>query len=62
MDLTVRCRGAFGWAGTCVLSYDYTVLAGTQGVHGHQKTDRILEICERTMLPVVWFCEGGGGP
>ena len=46
---------------TCVLSYDYTVLAGTQGGHSHHKTDRILEISERMHLPVIWFCEGGGG-
>ena len=46
---------------TCVIAYDYTVLAGTQGGHGHHKTDRILEVSERMRLPVVWFCEGGGG-
>ena len=46
---------------TGILSYDYTVLAGTQGGHGHAKTDRILEICERNRLPVIFFCEGGGG-
>ena len=44
-----------------VLAYDYTVLAGTQGGHGHLKTDRILDVCERQRLPIVFFCEGGGG-
>jgi acetyl-CoA carboxylase carboxyltransferase component len=44
-----------------VLAYDYTVLAGTQGVRNHQKTDRVLEIAERLRLPVVLFAEGGGG-
>ncbi len=44
-----------------VLSYDYTVLAGTQGVINHRKTDRALELAERTGLPVVLFAEGGGG-
>ena len=44
-----------------VLSYDYLVLAGTQGGHGHHKTDRVLELCEQQMLPIVFFCEGGGG-
>jgi acetyl-CoA carboxylase carboxyltransferase component len=44
-----------------VLAYDYTVLAGTQGVRNHQKTDRMLELAERLELPVVLFAEGGGG-
>lgn len=44
-----------------MLSYDPTVLAGTQGMHGHAKTDRLLELCERMSLPIVWFAEGGGG-
>ncbi len=46
----------------CVaMSYDYTVLAGTQGMRGHQKKDRLFEIAERRRLPVVLFAEGGGG-
>ena len=44
-----------------VLSYDYTVLAGTQGMVGHQKKDRLFELIERMRLPVVLFAEGGGG-
>ncbi len=44
-----------------VMSYDYTVLAGTQGLLNHRKTDRMLEIAERKRLPVVLFAEGGGG-
>ncbi|MCW2608044.1 MAG: carbamoyl-phosphate synthase large subunit, partial [Frankiales bacterium] len=44
-----------------VLSYDYTVLAGTQGFAGHAKTDRFLGVVERQQLPTVWFTEGGGG-
>ena len=44
-----------------VLSYDYTVLAGTQGVFGHLKKDRLFEIIERLRLPTVFFAEGGGG-
>ena len=44
-----------------VLAYDYTVLAGTQGTANHKKTDRILQVAERERLPVIWFCEGGGG-
>lgn len=44
-----------------VMAYDYTVLAGTQGVVGHQKLDRLLELVERMRLPVIFFAEGGGG-
>jgi len=44
-----------------VLAYDYTVLAGTQGVHNHQKTDRLLRLVHRQSLPLVVFAEGGGG-
>jgi acetyl-CoA carboxylase carboxyltransferase component len=46
----------------CVaISYDYTVLAGTQGMRGHQKKDRLFELAARRRLPVVLFAEGGGG-
>ena len=44
-----------------VLSYDYTVLAGTQGVRNHAKTDRLLDLARRKGLPVFFFPEGGGG-
>jgi acetyl/propionyl-CoA carboxylase alpha subunit/acetyl-CoA carboxylase carboxyltransferase component len=44
-----------------VMSYDYTVLAGTQGMQNHRKTDRLLEVTARRGLPLVIFAEGGGG-
>ena len=44
-----------------VLAYDFTVLAGTQGMRNHQKTDRLLGIALQNKLPVVLFAEGGGG-
>jgi acetyl/propionyl-CoA carboxylase alpha subunit/acetyl-CoA carboxylase carboxyltransferase component len=50
-----------GGLACAVLSYDYTVLAGTQGVQNHRKTDRLLELAHRRRLPVVMFAEGGGG-
>jgi acetyl-CoA carboxylase carboxyltransferase component len=53
---------AFGEGAACaVVSYDYTVLAGTQGATGHFKKDRLFELVERMRLPVVLFAEGGGG-
>jgi acetyl/propionyl-CoA carboxylase alpha subunit/acetyl-CoA carboxylase carboxyltransferase component len=44
-----------------VLSYDYTVLAGTQGMKNHEKTDRLYELAEKWRLPVIYFAESGGG-
>jgi len=46
---------------TVVMSYDYTVLAGTQGMRNHLKKDRLFEIAERRRLPLVLLAEGGGG-
>ena len=46
---------------TVVMAYDATVLAGTQGMRNHQKTDRMLGIALQNKLPVVLFAEGGGG-
>ncbi|MEU6679984.1 carboxyl transferase domain-containing protein [Streptomyces sp. NPDC046925] len=46
----------------CVaMSYDYTVLAGTQGLQNHRKTDRMLQLAGERRMPVVLFAEGGGG-
>jgi acetyl/propionyl-CoA carboxylase alpha subunit/acetyl-CoA carboxylase carboxyltransferase component len=44
-----------------VLAYDFTVLAGTQGVFNHKKIDRLLRLANQRKLPVVMFAEGGGG-
>jgi len=46
---------------TVVMAYDATVLAGTQGLRNHQKTDRMLGLALQHKLPVVLFAEGGGG-
>lgn len=44
-----------------VMSYDYMVLAGTQGSRNHAKTDRLIQVAASKGLPVVLFAEGGGG-
>jgi len=44
-----------------VVHYDYTVLAGTQGLWNHNKQDRIFHLAERFKLPVILYSEGGGG-
>jgi acetyl-CoA carboxylase carboxyltransferase component len=60
---TARVNGElFGEDAACaILSYDYTVLAGTQGALGHRKKDRLFELIERMRLPTVFYAEGGGG-
>jgi len=56
-------RGLFDEAGSrcMVLAYDFTVLAGTQGLFNHKKMDRMLRIANQWHLPTVFFAEGGGG-
>jgi acetyl/propionyl-CoA carboxylase alpha subunit len=49
-------------AARCVaMSYDYSVLAGTQGGKNHQKTDRMFNLAQKYRLPLVLYSEGGGG-
>lgn len=60
-DGVVAGMATIGGHAAAVLAYDYTVLAGTQGVRGHMKTDRMIDVIKRLRLPVVFFAEGGGG-
>jgi acetyl-CoA carboxylase carboxyltransferase component len=53
--------GSVAGRACAVLAYDATVLAGTQGMRSHQKTDRMIDIALAQKLPVVLFAEGGGG-
>jgi acetyl/propionyl-CoA carboxylase alpha subunit len=48
-------------ARVAAMAYDYTVLAGTQGLRNHQKKDRLLTLAEKWCIPLVIFTEGGGG-
>ncbi|WP_370324627.1 carboxyl transferase domain-containing protein [Euzebya sp.] len=48
-------------ARVAVAAYDYTVLAGTQGLTNHHKKDRLFRLAHTHRLPVVVFAEGGGG-
>jgi acetyl-CoA carboxylase carboxyltransferase component len=43
------------------ISYDDTVFAGTQGVRGHDKTDRMVELANELSLPLIFHAEGAGG-
>ena len=53
--------GAPVHTGVVAMSYDYTVLAGTQGTQNHRKKDRLFELAEQLRLPIVFLTEGGGG-
>ena len=44
-----------------IMSYDYTVFAGTQGKQNHRKTDRLIDVAEDGRMPMILFAEGGGG-
>ena len=44
-----------------IFAYDYTVLAGTQGMRNHHKMDRVLALAHELSLPAILFAEGGGG-
>ena len=44
-----------------IVSYDYMVLAGTQGGQNHRKKDRMFHLCQEWKLPLIFFTEGGGG-
>ena len=48
-------------ARAAIVHYDYTVMAGTQGLRSHYKQDRLFDLAERFKLPLVLFSEGGGG-
>ena len=48
-------------ASTAIISYDETVLAGTQGLRGHEKTDRMIETAHRLLTPLIFIAEGAGG-
>ena len=41
-----------------VMSYDYTVLAGTQGHQNHRKKDRMFQLARELRLPLVLVRRG----
>ena len=60
-DGLVTGSGTVGGRPVAVMAYDYTVLAGTQGVFNHAKSDRLLALAARQRWPLVLWAEGGGG-
>lgn len=53
--------GKVAGVSVAAVAFDYTVLAGTQGLQGHRKLERIFELAARRRCPVVIYAEGGGG-
>ena len=55
--------GLFGEeaARACIISHDYTVMAGTGSTRTGDKLKRMYDLCLRFTLPLVFFAEGGGG-
>lgn len=48
--------------GRCaVIAYDPSVLAGTQGLTGTQKVERLVDLASKSQLPVALMADGGGG-
>jgi acetyl-CoA carboxylase carboxyltransferase component len=60
-DGLVGGMGTIGGRPAIAMSYDYMVLAGTQGLQNHRKKDRLFDLAERLRTPIVFFTEGGGG-
>ncbi len=46
---------------TMIISYDDMVFAGTQGLNGHTKTDRMAELAGKMAVPLIFIAEGAGG-
>jgi len=59
-DGIVTGLGAVDGHPVAVLSYDYSVYAGSQGDIGHGKQARLFELVEKLRCPLVMFLEGGG--
>jgi acetyl-CoA carboxylase carboxyltransferase component len=45
---------------TCVVAYDYTVMAGTMGEVGEKKVARMREMALKERLPIVWLLDSAG--
>ncbi|MEY2463970.1 MAG: methylmalonyl-CoA decarboxylase subunit alpha [Acidimicrobiaceae bacterium] len=43
-----------------IIAYDFTVMAGSMGQIGEQKTARMRELVLRQRIPVVWLLDSGG--
>lgn len=45
---------------TCVIAYDFTVMAGSMGMVGEIKSARMRELALRERIPIVWLIDSAG--
>ena len=43
-----------------IMAYDFTVMAGSMGAVGEQKTARMRELAMRQRIPIVWLLDSAG--
>jgi acetyl-CoA carboxylase carboxyltransferase component len=45
---------------SCVIAYDFTVMAGSMGMVGEFKASRMRELALRERIPIVWLIDSAG--
>ncbi len=59
-DGVVTGMGRIDGEKVAVISYDFTVMGGSQGVVNHAKTDHIHKIALEQGVPMIYLLDGGG--
>jgi acetyl-CoA carboxylase carboxyltransferase component len=59
-DGVVTGIGAIDGRRVAIVAYDFTVMAGSMGQVGEQKTARMRELVLRQRIPIVWLLDSGG--
>ena len=59
-DGVVTGIGAIDGRRVAIFAYDFTVMAGSMGAVGEQKTPRMRELVLRQRIPIVWLLDSAG--
>jgi methylmalonyl-CoA decarboxylase subunit alpha len=59
-DGVVTGVGEVGGRKTCLIAYDFTVMAGSMGMIGEFKAARMRELALRERIPIVWLIDSAG--
>ena len=59
-DGVVTGIGEIGGRKTCLIAYDFTVMAGSMGMIGEFKAARMRELALRERIPIVWLIDSAG--
>jgi acetyl-CoA carboxylase carboxyltransferase component len=59
-DGVVTGIGAIDGRRVALIAYDFSVMAGSMGQVGEQKTARMRELVLRQRIPIVWLLDSGG--